>query len=294
MKHYFAYGTLLDVDAMRAFAPSARPEGVLRLDGYEMAFGETRQPGKGGCFLRARPGAVTYGIHYALSDDDMARMDVASGVHDGLWVHQAIEARDPEGRAVSTVTYTIPGDPPPFRPGADYVGKILKGLSKLDVPRGYVARIEAMIAGIEVRPIDPRSPLGLELFAESSQEQIKRYGRDGGRSVDELARDALVFVAALVDGAPAGCGAVVALEPGVGELSRIFVRESARRRGVGRAIMAVLEDAVRDRVGRLVLETGTAQQESMRLYEACGYRPIPCWGKSVDNPRSRCYEKRLA
>jgi GNAT superfamily N-acetyltransferase len=144
---------------------------------------------------------------------------------------------------------------------------------------------------IEIRQIDPKSALGLELFGGSSEEQIKRYGRDGGRTVDELARDAIVFVAALLDGQPAGCGAVVALEPGVGELSRIYVRDSARRRGVGRAILAFLEDYVRGRVNRLVLETGTAQEESMRLYEACGYRSIPCWGKSVDNPRSRCYEK---
>jgi hypothetical protein len=42
-----------------------------------------------------------------------------------------------------------------------------------------------------------------------------------------------------------------------------------------------------------VLETGTEQPESIHLYEACGYRPIPCWGKSADNPRSRCYEKVL-
>src|SRR5688572_6684548 len=101
---------------------------------------------------------------------------------------------------------------------------------------------------------------------------MKRYGRDGGRTVEELARDAIVFVAALLDNEPVGCGAVVALEPGVGELSRIFVRDAARRRGVGRAIMAFLEDHVRGRVERLVLETGIAQEESMRLYEACGYR----------------------
>jgi GNAT superfamily N-acetyltransferase len=147
---------------------------------------------------------------------------------------------------------------------------------------------------LEIRQIDPRSEVGIQLFAGSSEEQMKRYGRDGGRTVEELARDAIVFVAALLDNEPVGCGAVVALEPGVGELSRIFVRDSARRRGVGRAIMAFLEDHVRGHVERLVLETGIAQEESMRLYEACGYRSIPCWGKSAENPRSRCYEKMLA
>lgn len=146
---------------------------------------------------------------------------------------------------------------------------------------------------LELRQVDPRSELGMELFAGSSEEQIKRYGRDGGRTVDELAGDGAMFVVALLDGQPAGCGAVVTLEPGTGELSRIFVDESARRHGVGSAIMQWLEDHARETFDRLVLETGTAQEESIALYEALGYTPMKCWGKSEHNPRSRCYEKRL-
>lgn len=146
---------------------------------------------------------------------------------------------------------------------------------------------------IEIRQIDPRSELGRELFAGSSQEQMERYGRDGGKTVEQLAADGVVFVAALLDGEPAGCGAVVTLEPGLGELSRIFVKAEARRRGVGRAILDWIEDHARGRFDRLILETGTAQEESMKLYEACGYTRIPCWGESARNPRSRCYEKRF-
>ena len=147
---------------------------------------------------------------------------------------------------------------------------------------------------VEVVATDPTSPEGREMFAASSKEQVDRYGRDGGRKIEELARDAEVFCVARLDGTPVGCGAVVSLMPGVGELSRIFVSDAARRRGVGRAIMAWLEAQARGRFDRLVLETGTEQPESIRLYEVCGYRPIPCWGKSADNPRSRCYEKSLA
>lgn len=134
----------------------------------------------------------------------------------------------------------------------------------------------------------------MTLFAKSSQEQIQRYGRDGGRTIDELERDAVVFVAALLDGQPVGCGAVVALEPGVGELSRFFVDASARRRGVGSAILKRLEDDSRQTFQRLVLETGIAQPESIALYEARGYTPIECWGKSEHNQRSRCFEKLLS
>lgn len=146
---------------------------------------------------------------------------------------------------------------------------------------------------LEIRQMDPRSELGMKVFKGSSDEQIRRYGRDGGRTADELTGDGAVFVVALLDGQPVGCGAVVALEAGTGELSRIFVDESARRRGAGSAIMKWLEDYAREKFDRLVLETGTAQEESIALYEALGYTPIRCWGKSEHNPLSRCYEKRL-
>ena len=146
---------------------------------------------------------------------------------------------------------------------------------------------------VTVSRIDPMSEVGRALFAELSAEQIARYGRDGGRQLEALADPDVVFVAADRNGQPVGCGAVVPLDDETGELSRIFVAANARRNGAGRAILAALEAAVRDRYKRLVLETGTAQEESMQLYAAAGYTPIPCWGKSADNPRSRCYAKDL-
>jgi putative acetyltransferase len=144
-----------------------------------------------------------------------------------------------------------------------------------------------------VERIDPMSDVGRTLFEGSSAEQVARYGRDGGRKLEALADPCVVFLAALLNGRPAGCGAVVPLEGDTGELSRIFVVAEARRNGVGRAIIAALEAEARGRYKRLVLETGTEQEESMHLYATCGYRPIPCWGKSAENPRSRCYEKVL-
>lgn len=147
---------------------------------------------------------------------------------------------------------------------------------------------------VEVRAIDPLSSEGISLFRRLSQEQIDRYGRDGGLPLAELAKPGVIFVAGFLDGKAVGCGAVVPLGEGAGELSRIFVDGSARRNGVGAAIMGALESEAAPHFKRLVLETGVAQPESIALYEKCGYRSIPCWGKSADNPKSRCYEKRLA
>ena len=146
---------------------------------------------------------------------------------------------------------------------------------------------------LEVRAIDPLSRDGTDLFNRLSQEQVDRYGRDGGLPLAELAKPAVIFVAGFLDGRTVGCGAVVPLKAGVGELSRIFVDVSARRNGVGVAIMNKLEAEAKGRYSRLVLETGVEQPESIALYEKCGYSATPCWGKSAENPKSRCYEKQI-
>lgn len=145
MKHYFAYGTLLDVPSMQAFAPSAVPSGIMRLDDHELGFAETKREGKGGCWLNPKPGAVTYGLHYALSDEDMEKMDIASGLPEGLWARKSVTVTGASGERVSTMTYTIPGDPPPFRPSESYVRPILEGLAALDVPPAYVERVREII-----------------------------------------------------------------------------------------------------------------------------------------------------
>ena len=51
--HYFAYGTLLDIDYMRQLCPSARPVGVMRLDGFELGFAKCADPSRAGCTLEA-------------------------------------------------------------------------------------------------------------------------------------------------------------------------------------------------------------------------------------------------
>ncbi|GAB5505707.1 MAG: hypothetical protein Rhirs2KO_08700 [Rhizobiaceae bacterium] len=145
MKHYFAYGTLLGEKAMQDFAPSARAVGVMRLEGYELAFAETHVSGKGGCWLRPTADGVVYGVQYEVSDEDMERMDKASGIPERLWVHLPVTLVDEGGNRVESNTYTIPGTPPPFKPATDYVGKIKDGLGTTTLPADYVRKVEQTI-----------------------------------------------------------------------------------------------------------------------------------------------------
>jgi GNAT superfamily N-acetyltransferase len=102
------------------------------------------------------------------------------------------------------------------------------------------------------------------------------------------------FVVAWLDPAAVGCGGVRRAEPGVGELKRMYVAPAHRGRGVGRAVLAALEDRART-IGyeRLILETGVRQPEAVALYRATGYEQIEPYGFYRGSPLSVCMAKTL-
>jgi GNAT superfamily N-acetyltransferase len=71
------------------------------------------------------------------------------------------------------------------------------------------------------------------------------------------------------------CGGLRPLAPGVGEIKRMFVTASARRRGHARALLAELERVARDRgYERVRLYTTEVLGEARALYDDAGYRRI--------------------
>jgi GNAT superfamily N-acetyltransferase len=104
----------------------------------------------------------------------------------------------------------------------------------------------------------------------------------------------LIFLVARIDDDVAGCGAIRQLEPGVGEVKRMFVVSTHRGKGIGRQILAALEAcAAASGYAVLRLETGTRQPEAISLYRSSGYQEIPPFGEYVGNVRSVCFEKQL-
>lgn len=135
------------------------------------------------------------------------------------------------------------------------------------------------------------------LMAELQAELLERYPPENihGLQPEELEPGRGVFLVARLDGSPAGCGVVRALEEaGSGEIKRMYVRPACRRRGVARALLAALEEEGR-RLGFRVLrlETGARQPEANALYQEAGYRPIEPFGEYAADPMSLCFEKLL-
>ncbi|HEV3096279.1 MAG TPA: GNAT family N-acetyltransferase [Candidatus Dormibacteraeota bacterium] len=102
------------------------------------------------------------------------------------------------------------------------------------------------------------------------------------------------FLVARAGDRAVGCGAIRMLDARTAEVKRMYVEPDQRGRGVGKAVLASLEEAAH-RLGaeRLVLETGIYQEAAIALYLAAGFTPVECWGEYASSATSLCYEKRL-
>jgi GNAT superfamily N-acetyltransferase len=93
---------------------------------------------------------------------------------------------------------------------------------------------------------------------------------------DEMAPPDGAFLVGYEDGRPVAIGGLRPLGDGICEIKRMYVVPDARSRGIGRALLAALEDEGR-RLGytRVRLDAGEEQKHSRVLFANTGYREIP-------------------
>ena len=74
----------------------------------------------------------------------------------------------------------------------------------------------------------------------------------------------------------------------------MFVAPAVRGRGVGRRILAAVEESARAAgCARMILEMGDQQPEAIALYESCGYVRIEDFGFYRDEEGVRSFAKNL-
>ena len=119
-----------------------------------------------------------------------------------------------------------------------------------------------------------------------------------GLAIEAIFQPHVQFFLARRRGAAVGCGGV-ALFPDFAEVKRMYVRDIARGQGVADAILAHIEQEVRNAgLSLLRLETGTRQIAAMRFYARAGFRECPAFGDYALKPQqsiasSVFFEKRI-
>jgi GNAT superfamily N-acetyltransferase len=152
--------------------------------------------------------------------------------------------------------------------------------------------VKRNVLSVEVKAAKPYDPVVIALCAEQQDELDVRY--DGADNVPKGLEPEISFLVARADAEPVGCAGLQDLEPGVGEVRRMYIRPAHRGQGIARMLLRAVEDLARERGHvTLRLETGDLQPEALGLYQSAGYVRIPRFGAYVGCTLSHCFEKRL-
>jgi DNA-binding MarR family transcriptional regulator/GNAT superfamily N-acetyltransferase len=135
---------------------------------------------------------------------------------------------------------------------------------------------------IDVKEVNPRAPEARYCLGEYYAELARRFkqGFDVALSRDPDAKDMIrprgVFVVAMSDTLPVGCGALKGGAGDIAEIKRLWVAPSARGLGLGRRLMNATENAARELgIKVLRLDTNSALSEAGQLYRTSGWVEIP-------------------
>jgi putative acetyltransferase len=150
----------------------------------------------------------------------------------------------------------------------------------------------------DIRESDPLGPDALQLLREAAVEARRLYPElhrpDDPWPTNLPTPPRGAYFIAYEHGIPVAMGAHYPMDGRCSEVRRMFTSASARRQGVGRAIVAAVEQhARRQGFSELRLETGYRQGPAIALYEAAGYRRIEPYGAYRDDPTSVCFAKSL-
>ena len=142
----------------------------------------------------------------------------------------------------------------------------------------------------------PRQPDVARLLEALDAYQSSLYPLESNHflDVEALAAPSIRFFVARRGPEALGCGALRIDGAAYGELKRMFVAPAARGTRLGRCILErIEEEARREGLAWLRLETGIHQPEALGLYRSAGYVEREAFGEYKPDPLSVFMEKRL-
>jgi DNA-binding MarR family transcriptional regulator/GNAT superfamily N-acetyltransferase len=183
----------------------------------------------------------------------------------------------------------------------DLAWSLLRPLSDKQRSRLIDAMVDVerlLTAGlVEVAVEDPTSTAARFCIDSYFRELDERFenGFDPAQTTPadaaELTEPAGLLLIARLRGEPIGCGALKLEPAATAEIKRMWVAPSARGLGVGRRLVAELEQHARDRgVTRVHLDSNKALTEAHTLYRSSGYEPT---ARFNDNPYAHVWFEKL-
>jgi putative acetyltransferase len=149
---------------------------------------------------------------------------------------------------------------------------------------------------ITLRIESPHQPDVVHLVEALDVYQSGLYPPESNHFLDleGLAGPSVRFFVARRDGRALGCGALRIDPAGWGELKRMFVSPEARGLKLGRRLLErIEEEARREGLSCMRLETGIHQPEALGLYRSAGYAEREAFGEYSPDSLSVFMEKRL-
>jgi ribosomal protein S18 acetylase RimI-like enzyme len=150
----------------------------------------------------------------------------------------------------------------------------------------------ASLVEIEVRA--PSDPLASFCLRSYSSELEERFGThfEAGDDDEHLAPPHGLFLVAIRQSEPIGCGGLKWHVDGPPEIKRLWTAPAARGLGLGRRLLTDLERlAAAAGASSVRLDTNAALTEAIALYRSTGYRDIERYN---DNPYAHhWFEKQL-
>ncbi|CDM67927.1 putative N-acetyltransferase [Clostridium bornimense] len=88
------------------------------------------------------------------------------------------------------------------------------------------------------------------------------------------------------------CGGFKRYDEFTAEVKRVYVKENARRHGLGKTVMDEIEKvALKKGYKNLILETGRALKGAQKMYRKLGFEVINNFGQYIGNDESICMKK---
>ncbi len=139
---YFAYGSNMDLDQMKARCPGAKVIGVGELKHYNISFTRwSRAWNSGTADILPERGGKIYGALYDLSLEDLKKMDKFAD-YPNSYIRQDVMVCCQEEH-LPAMTY-IARRSGVFLPSRSYLGKMVRGAMSHEIPEEYINLLKSI------------------------------------------------------------------------------------------------------------------------------------------------------